>query len=282
MASGDMAPGTTASGDCSMPKLADAFGDDTDVVDVQVQPREVRIAQAFVKLADTLVDEFDLTEFLHTLVDQCVDLLDVGAAGVVLADKGGGVRMAAASSERAGLLELFAADTQDGPCIECVRVGRPVVSADLQADADKWPRFAAAAELCGFRTAYALPMRLRRQPVGALSLLSALADGVQVMSSQLGQALADVATIAILQQRAIDTATVLTEQLQTALNTRVVIEQAKGMLAVRSGSLSPEQAFDALRGYARFHHHRLLDVARAVVQGAVDVTEIVDHRPRKR
>lgn len=241
--------------------------------------RESRIARAFVDLADTLVDEFDLAEFLHMLVDQCVDLLDVAAAAVVLSDQRGGVRMAAASSEKAELLEVFATDTHDGPCIECVTSGQQVTSANLAAEPGRWPRFAAAAEACGFAGAYALPMRLRRDVIGALSLLTAETNGVHPMTAQLGQALADVATIGILQQRTIGQAEILTEQLQTALNTRVIIEQAKGMLAAHSGTLTPEETFHALRGYARRHHHRLTDLALKVIEGTADIEAITGRGP---
>jgi transcriptional regulator with GAF, ATPase, and Fis domain len=240
--------------------------------------REYRIGRAFVSLADTLVDEFDLAEFLHMLVDHCVDLLEVDAAGVLLADQRGGVRMAAASSEKAELLAVFAADTHGGPCVECVRTGQPVFSTDLAAETERWPRFAAAAEACGFGAAHALPMRLRHDVIGALSLLNTDVSGVHSMSTQLGQALADVATVGVLQQRSIDHSEILTEQLQTALNTRVLIEQAKGMLAAHSGgTLTPEQAFTALRGYARSHHQRLSDLSRKVIDGKADVQAITTH-----
>jgi transcriptional regulator with GAF, ATPase, and Fis domain len=242
------------------------------------QPRESRIARTFVELADTLVDEFDLTDFLHMLVDHCVDLLDVAAAGVVLADQRGGIRMAAASSENAELLELFAADTQGGPCVECLRTGQPVSSTDLAADAARWPQFAAAAEVCGFGAIHAVPMRLRRDVIGALSLLNTHASGVGQVSSDLGQALADVATIGILQQRSIEHSEQVTEQLQSALNTRVVIEQAKGMIAARSATLTPEQAFTVLRGFARTHHMRLSNLAHGVIDGTADVAAIINHR----
>jgi transcriptional regulator with GAF, ATPase, and Fis domain len=236
--------------------------------------REQRIGRAFVHLADTIVDDFDLAEFLHLLVDHCVDLLAVDAAGVLLSDQRGGVRMAAASSEKAELLEVFAADTDGGPCVECVRTGEVVASADLTADTDRWPRYAAAADACGFRAVHALPMRLRRDVIGALSLLNVEPDGLPATSTQLGQALADVATIGILQQRTIDHSAVVTEQLQSALNSRIIIEQAKGMLAAQSGTLTPDQAFTALRGYARSHHHRLSDLARQVVDGTADINAI--------
>jgi transcriptional regulator with GAF, ATPase, and Fis domain len=239
--------------------------------------REQRVARAFVHLADTMVDDFDLAEFLHMLVDHCVDLLDVDAAGVLLSDQRGGIRMAAASSEKSKLLEVFAAETDGGPCVECVRTGQIVISADLTADAGRWPRYAAAAEACGFRAVHALPMRLRRDVIGALSLLNTHSDGVHAMTIELGQALADVATIGILQQRTIDHSAVLTEQLQTALTSRVIIEQAKGMLAAHSGTLTPDEAFSVLRGYARTHHHRLSDLARQVIDGTADVAAITAH-----
>jgi len=242
--------------------------------------RESRVAQTFVSLADTLVDEFDLSDFLHILVERCVELLDVSAAGVLLADQRGGVRMAAASSEKAELLELFAADTHDGPCVECVSTGQPTGSNDLSAETDRWPRFAAAAEMCGFAAAYALPMRLRRDVIGALSLLNSVGNGAHSMSAQLGQALADVATIGILQQRALNHAEVLAEQLQSALNTRVVIEQAKGMLAAHSHSLNPEQAFTNLRGYARAHRLQLSKLAHGVITGTAPIAAILMYTGR--
>ena len=242
------------------------------------RPREYRVGRAFVQLADTLVDDFDLAEFLHMLVEQCVDLLEVNAAGVLLADQNGGIRMAAASSERAELLEVFAAGTQDGPCVECIRTGGPVTSHDLAADPQRWPRFAAAAHACGYRAALALPLRLRRDVIGALSLLNAEPGGVHSMAAQLGQALADVATIGILQQRAIDHAGIVAEQLQSALSSRVIIEQAKGMLAAKSnGQLKPDEAFAALRGYSRAHRRKLTELAARVVDGTAEIDQILAH-----
>jgi transcriptional regulator with GAF, ATPase, and Fis domain len=241
------------------------------------QLREQRIARTFVELADTLVDEFDLTDFLHILVEHCVELLDIAAAGVLLGDQRGGLRMAAASSERAELLELFAVETHGGPCIECVRTGTPVRSTDLAADAMRWPRYAAAAQACGFGAVHAVPMRLRREVIGALSLLNTHANGVDETMSDLGQALADVATIGILQQRGIRHSHELTEQLQTALNTRVIIEQAKGMLAASRSDMTPERAFAALRGFARAHHLKLTRLAQDVVDGTADRDVILDH-----
>jgi transcriptional regulator with GAF, ATPase, and Fis domain len=241
--------------------------------------REQRLADTFVALADTLVDDFDVLEFLHMLCDQCVALLEVSAAGVILLDERGGLRMAAASSERAEVLEVFAVRTDDGPCIDCVRTGTPVASADLTADTDRWPRFAAAAQECGFRAAQAVPMRLRRQVIGVLTLLKIDHNGVDGTSTRLGQALADVATIGMLQHRAIGSADLLAGQLQTALNSRIIIEQAKGVLSVR-GDLDMETAFTALRAYARSHNQRLSELARAVAEGTADIAEILAHHTR--
>ncbi|HEX3589268.1 MAG TPA: GAF and ANTAR domain-containing protein, partial [Pseudonocardiaceae bacterium] len=193
--------------------------------------REQRLARAFVELADTLVDDFDLLEFLNMLVERCVELLDVAAAGVVLTDQKGGLSMVAASSERARLIELFAAQTNDGPCLDCVRTGQPVSSRDLAAEDARWPRFAPAARAAGFTATHAVPMRLRHNVIGAVNLLDTHGNGVDPSSVGLGQALADVATIGMLQQRTIHDSGVLLEQLHTALNSRVVIEQAKGVLS---------------------------------------------------
>jgi hypothetical protein len=241
--------------------------------------REQLLARTFVELADTLVDEFDVSDFLRTLVEQCVRLMEVSAAGVVLSDPNGRLRMAAASSERAGVLETLAVQADDGPCIECVRSGRPVISADLTQDAARWPRFVAAADAAGFRAAHAVPMRLRRQFVGALTLLNTgpVAVNVDQDRADLAQALADVATIGILQQRAINRGEVLTEQLQTALNSRVTIEQAKGVLAAHSGDSDMENAFTALRDYARAQNLRLAELARAVADGTADIEAIIAH-----
>ncbi|MEU8413820.1 GAF and ANTAR domain-containing protein [Amycolatopsis japonica] len=242
--------------------------------------RERLLARVFVELADTLVDDFDVADFLRTLVEQCVRLMEVSAAGVVLADSQGRLRMAAASSERAGLLESLAVQTEDGPCIDCLRDGSPVRSTDLREDALRWPRFAAAAAAAGFRAAEAVPMRLRRTIIGSLTLLHTEAVQEDAGRTALSQALADVATIGLLQQRAIVRGEILTEQLQIALNSRVIIEQAKGVLSSRSHDPDMEHAFTALRGYARGHNLRLADVSREVADGTADIDAILAHASR--
>jgi transcriptional regulator with GAF, ATPase, and Fis domain len=244
---------------------------------------EQRLARVFVELADTLVDDFDLLEFLSMLVERCVELLDVAAAGVVLSDHKGGLRMAAAAAEQARLVELFALQADDGPCLDCVRTGLPVFSTDLITDEQRWPRFAPAARAAGFVATHAVPMRLRRTVIGALNLFKMEPNGVDEISARLGQALADVATIGMLQQRAVDDSTVLVEQLQTALNSRVVIEQAKGVLSAY-GRVDMDRAFAALRGYARSHNLRLSDLAFTVASGGADLKAIMtgaDHPVRR-
>lgn len=235
-----------------------------------------RVSRTFVSLADTLVADFDIADFLHLLTEHCVDLLGVSAAGVILLNADGNLQVAASPSQRAELLELFAVQADDGPGVDCVRSGSPMSCMDLLAETQRWPKFTAAAAECGFRAAQALPMRLRDQVVGALTLLNTEPGGADCEDVELGQALADVATIGILQQRTIARGDQLTDQLQTALNSRVVIEQAKGALA-QHGRVSMDEAFTRLRGYARSHHLRLTDLARAVGNGTVNLTVILAH-----
>jgi transcriptional regulator with GAF, ATPase, and Fis domain len=222
------------------------------------------LSDTFVGLADTMVADFDVIDFLHMLTDRSVALLAASAAGVVLADPRGELRVAAASSEAAGLVELFQIQNDQGPCLDCFRTGQPVTAADL-ADADqRWPRFAAAAVQAGFRTVEALPMRLRDQVVGALNLFRAAPSPFAAADLRIGQALADVATIGLLQERSLRRTEILAEQLQGALNSRVIIEQAKGKLAERR-SIDMEDAFRMLRDYARNSNQHLTDVARNFV-----------------
>ena len=225
------------------------------------------LSDTFVELADTMVAEFDVIEFLHLLTDRSVALLAAGAAGVVLADPRGELRVAAASSEEAELLELFQLQNDQGPCLECFRTGRAVTATDLAGPAPQWPRFAEAAARAGFRSVEALPMRLRDQVIGALNLFGAGPGGFDVADLRIGQALADVATIGLLHERNVRRRETVAEQLQGALNSRVVIEQAKGKLAERL-SIDMGRAFKMLRDYARNSNQHLTDVARDFVDGA--------------
>src|SRR5690348_17317758 len=226
---------------------------------------EIELADVFVEMADTLVDDFDMIDFLHMLTERCVQLLDVSAAGLLLTDGQDRLQVVAASSERTRLLELFQLQTDQGPCLDCFRTGQPVSVTDLPS-AGLWPRFTAAAAEAGFSAVHAVPMRLRSEVIGALNLFDADPGALDSGKLRTGQALADVATIGLLQQRAIHQRDVLTEQLQTALNTRVLIEQAKGVLAERL-HVDVGDAFTLLREAARNRNRRLSELAQAIVDG---------------
>lgn len=200
--------------------------------------------------------------------DRSVRLLAASAAGVLLADPRGELRVAAASSEEAGLLELFQLQNEEGPCLECFRTGRAVTATDLAGPAPRWPRFAEAAAGAGFATVEALPMRLRDQVIGALNLFRAGPARFGPADLRIGQALADVATIGLLHVRNVRRRETVAEQLQAALNSRVMIEQAKGKLAERL-SIDMDRAFVMLRDYARNSNQHLTDVARDLVDGAI-------------
>jgi hypothetical protein len=242
-------------------------------VDAVTLPYEGRLAAAFVELADTLIDDFDVIEFLHVLTGRCVELLEATAAGLMLADSIGELRVMASSTERARLLELFELQSAEGPCLECYRTGEPVAIPDLDREKDRWPRFALEARNAGFRAVQALPMRLRRTTIGALNLFRADTGVPNERDLLIAQAFADVATIGILQERIVREAQTTTAQLQIALDSRIAIEQAKGVIAERA-TVDMDEAFRALRAYARRTHYRLSDLARAVVEGAIDVDEV--------
>ncbi|GAA2021533.1 GAF and ANTAR domain-containing protein [Catenulispora yoronensis] len=236
--------------------------------------RERQLVETFVEVADTLDKDFDVNDFLHTLADRCVQFLDVEAAGIVLIDKRGHLHAAAASSKSARLVGLFELQSDAGPCVDCCRSGRPVVNADLDAHTERWPRFADAARASGFAAVHALPLRRRETVIGALNLFGTDNRVLTGDNMHTGQALADVATIGILAQRGLHRAELQATQLQNALNSRIVIEQAKGILAERQG-ISVEAAFTLLREYSRAHNARLSDTAREVAEGSTTAPELL-------
>jgi GAF domain-containing protein len=242
--------------------------------------REALLARTFVELADTLVADFDVVELLVLLTDGCVDVLDVGAAGLMLAAPEGDLRVMASSSEAMRVLELFELQSQEGPCLDCYRTGQPVVNQDLATVNGRWPRFAAEALAAGFHSVHALPMRLRGTVIGALNLFHIEPGEMRQADVVAAQAMADVATIGVLQHRAALEAQVLNEQLNHALNSRIVIEQAKGIIAEREG-LNMEQAFSALRDHARYHNLRLVDVAGDVIDGTLAASALDRPPPAK-
>jgi GAF domain-containing protein len=238
---------------------------------------EIRLTDVFVEMADTLVDDFDVIDFLHVLAERCVELLGISAAGLLLTDQRDALQVVAASSERTRLLELFQLQTDQGPCVDCFRTGQPVSVSDL-ARTSRWPRFVAAATEVGFAAVHAVPMRLRTEVIGALNLFDSEPGALDEGTLRIGQALADVATIGLLQQRAIRHRDALTEQLQHALNSRILIEQAKGVLAERL-QLDVADAFALLRNSARSQNRRLSELAHAVVEGTEKLVPPATHGP---
>jgi GAF domain-containing protein len=229
-------------------------------------PREALLARTFVELADTLVDDFDVVDLLTLLAHRCVEMLDVSAAGLMLVAPEGDLRVVASSSEEMRLVELFELQSQDGPCPDCYRTGEPARYEDLAGEDQPWARFGPVALAAGFRSVQALPMRLRGVTIGALNLFRTEKGRLEESDVVAAQALADVATIAILQHRAAIEAHLLVDQLNHALNSRVVIEQAKGILAQRVG-FDMGAAFSWLRNHARSHNLRLVEVAQSIIDG---------------
>ena len=227
--------------------------------------RETLIIRAFVELADTLTADFDVIDLLDRLAAHCVALLAADSAGILLADADATLRVVATTDERSEWMELLQLEADQGPSLDCYRTGEPVVVTDLARAAGRWPQFITAlVERGDHGSVHALPLRLRGEALGTLSLFLQRAGSLPDADLALGQALADVATIGILSERAIRHGAEVTDQLQAALNSRIVIEQAKGVLA-QLGDLSMDAAFDRLRRYARQHHLRLSEVAREVV-----------------
>jgi GAF domain-containing protein len=236
---------------------------------VSARDRELALADTFVTLADTLVDDYDVVDLLDRLVATCVDVLGAAAAGILLDDQRGNLAVVASSSEATRLIEVFQLQSNEGPCLDCVRGGAAVTSGDLTTEQERWPLFVPAATEAGFRSVVAVPLRLRDQVIGGLNLFSDQVADVPPGDQRIAQALADVATIGVLQQRSAHRSTMIAEQLQHALNSRVVIEQAKGVVAERH-SLPMEPAFRVIRAHARKHNLKLTDVALMIVRGELD------------
>ncbi|MPZ65507.1 MAG: ANTAR domain-containing protein [Pseudonocardiaceae bacterium] len=237
--------------------------------------REQLLIGAFVGLADTLVDDYDIIDLLDRLVRYSVELLSAEAAGILLADQHGTLRVLASSNEESEMVELLQLQAQQGPCVDCFNAVAPVSVSDLADASQRWPQFVASLHDGDYRSVHALPMRLRGEAVGGLNLFHRQPGALPDADLKLGQALADVATIGILQERAIRRGEVVAEQLQTALNSRVIIEQAKGVLAER-GELSMDGAFDRLRNHARSRNQRLSELARQVVDGDIPLDDFIE------
>ncbi len=227
-----------------------------------------RLIEVFVELADTLVDDYDVIDFLHTLTESVVELLDAQAAGLMLADLRGKVQVVASSSEESRMLELFELQYDQGPSIDSFRQGIQVTNVDADAAESRWPGFGSAVRASHFTSVHALPLQLRSEVVGALNIFLARPGVLSDHDIALGQGLADIATIGLLQERAVTEKHVLAEQLQSALNSRVLIEQAKGMYAERH-EVDVATAFTAMRQRARQTGQTLVSVATAIIDGTL-------------
>lgn len=245
--------------------------------------RDSLLAERFVVLADTLVDDYDVVDLLDRLVMSCLDLFDVTAAGILLRDQRGNLQLMASSSEQTRVLELFQLESREGPCLEAVQTGDSVTCDDLDEMRVRWPRFAAVAATAGYEAVNAFPLRLRSETIGALNLFSSQQPRLDAHEQRIAQALADVATIGILQQRSLHRASLVAEQLQAALNTRVIVEQAKGVLA-EYAQIDMDRAFTALRTYSRNSNQKIGRVANDLVRRAVEpgaVLAAATSRPRR-
>jgi GAF domain-containing protein len=235
--------------------------------------REEWLGRTFVELADTLVADFDVIDLMCTLVERCAELLEPSEVGLALADAQGELRVLASSSERMRVLELIEVQNDEGPCRDCFQTGESVVNQRLDESGDRWPSFAAQARSAGFEMVHALPLRLRSDTIGAMNIFNA---GIYELTSQelnLAQALADAATIGILQQRAVRRGVELAEQLQGALDSRILVEQAKGIVAERL-QVGMDESFGLIRGYARSKRRLLSEVAANVIEGSLAATDL--------
>ena len=234
-----------------------------------------RLAKIFVEVADTLVDEFDLIDFLHTLTNRAATLIDASAVGLLLADERGRLEFMAASSENARMIELFQLQTQEGPCLEAFSTGKAVINVNLTEATTRWPDFASRSLEAGFPSVHAFPLRLRNQRIGALNVFGQTRGGsFEGPDVQIMQALADVAAIGLLQERTIHRGELLSEQLQGALNSRIVIEQAKGAVAQAQG-IGVDEAFTRIRDFARSNNRRLTDVATTIVSSPANASQLL-------
>lgn len=231
-----------------------------------VPTREHRLLETFVTLADSLVDDFDVVDLLQRLVDDCISLFDASAAGILLLSPSGVLEVIAATSERSELVELMQLRVGAGPCVEAATTGEVVSVEDIDQISDRWPAFAADARASGFSSIHAIPLRLRDSTLGSLNLLRDEPGTLNAADAIAAQALADIATITILQQRLVEESEIAQAQLQRALDSRVVIEQAKGYLARRQ-NIDMDEAFARIRRHARSTHARISAIATDVIAG---------------
>lgn len=234
--------------------------------------RQALTATAFVEIVDTLVGDFDVIEVLTVLTSRCVELLEADAAGILLADSDGHLRVVGASTEKIQLLELFQVQNDEGPCLDCFHTGHVVLHSDLDQDSP-WPRFAAECTKAGFLSVCAVPLRFKAHILGCLNMFLSKPDGLTDTEVELARSLAHVASIAIIQDQATRDAAIREGQLQHALNSRIAIEQAKGMIAEHN-NVDMDQAFSRLRTYSRNNNRGLTEVAESLIAGTTAVEAV--------
>lgn len=245
--------------------------------------RETQISAAFVAVADTLTTDFDIVDLLHTLIVQCTEILDTDAGGLMLVDSHGHLQLMTSTSEAADLVEIMQLSADSGPCIQCFATGKSVSVDDINLTGETWPEFQKAALQNGFVSVHAIPMKLRGQVIGTMNLFSARPGALTERDAAVAQALADVATIGILQDRMLRESTIVAEQLHRALDSRILVEQAKGMIAHTVG-IKIDDAFELLRTYARSNNLTIRAVAEGVSDRSIPLSQLgaaVPNRDRK-
>lgn len=239
------------------------------------QSRETQLSAAFVAVADTLTANYDVVDLLHTLVSECAAILNVQAGGLMLTDSGGNLQLVASTSESADLVEVMQLAAGAGPCVDCFTTGMMVSVPDIAATGQKWPAFREAALSQRFLSVHATPMRLRGTVIGTMNLFGTEVGEVSRADAAVAQALADVATIGIIQERVTTHSHVVAEQLQRALDSRILIEQAKGALA-QATAMTTDEAFNSLRSYARNHNLPLHAVAEGVTSRTIAIEAVLE------
>lgn len=235
--------------------------------------REQQLVDTFVSLTDSLVADYDIVDLLQTLVDNATELFDAAAAGIMLVNDLQDLEVIASTSERSNFIGLMQLQAGEGPCVEAFTTAE-TVSVESPAEMQRrWPRFAAASQELGYSSVHSVPLRLRDITLGSMNLFREEAGALNADDAIAARALTDVATISILQQRTTEHANIVQTQLQHALTSRVIIEQAKGFLA-HTHHVDLDSAFALLRSHARSHQVCIADVARDVVDRVITIPAI--------
>lgn len=237
---------------------------------------EAGVAAAFAELAESLASGLDIATYLSAVCRHCVGLVGVSSAAIVYGRaKGRASAFVASSGEEGRLLATGPPDASADPWSECMTTGQLIV-ADLSADGDRWPWLAKRASLSGLTTVTMIPVTARGEVIAALGLLGGvMPDAVGI---HLACSMADAAGTGILLSGELRRQQAAVTQLQSALTSRIVIEQAKGILAER-WKVSPDEAFNHMRRHARATQRRLPEVAQAIIEGTAEVAAPTAMKP---